>query len=97
MEQILKIAATLNLPVENNYIRLFHGTSKGNQTKIIKQRKFKGFPWFAPDIETAQKFSRQAGGVPVVMEVWVNIESLYYNGYFTTKNPIKLVESNKYS
>lgn len=96
-EQILKVVSDLGLQIENNFVKLFHGTSKKNQTSILKSKKFKGYPWFAPDAKTAMNYALATGGRPVIMEVWVCIDVLYYNGYFTVARPIKQIAStNQY-
>lgn len=47
-------------------IMVYHGTSRKNLDNILKTQSFKGHPWFSLDIETATKFSKQAGKDPVV-------------------------------
>jgi len=67
-------------------IWVWHGTSAENVQGIESQGSFKGYPFFALDEETAQRFARQAGGRSQLMRVEVDVNSILpTGGYLTTR------------
>jgi 8-oxo-dGTP pyrophosphatase MutT (NUDIX family)/GNAT superfamily N-acetyltransferase len=67
-------------------ITVYHGTSQRNRALILRQSRFKGFPFFALDEATARKFAGQAGGTPVVMALQVDPDALVpTGGYFSAR------------
>lgn len=65
-------------------ITVFHGTSKSNVRSIEKTKSFKGFPFFALDRATAERFARQAKGTPEVMELVVDPDIVVPTGGYLT-------------
>jgi hypothetical protein len=67
-------------------VLMYHGTSSKNAAGIEKSGKFKDFPFFAPDRATAEKFSRQAGKNPTVIEVRIEPGAILpTGGYFSAR------------
>lgn len=66
----------------NGNVRVYHGTSEKNLKGILKDKKFKGFPFFSPDKDIAQKFSKQAGGKSIVHEMEVHPSALTTTGNY---------------
>lgn len=64
----------------NNNVKIYHGTSQKNANSILKSGEFKGFPFFTPDKEAAQKWAKQAGKKPTVLELEVNKSALSPTG-----------------
>lgn len=71
----------------NGKIMLYHGTSKKNADEILRTGKFKGNPFFSPDKDIAEKFSRQVKGKQrVVLPIIVSPDAvLPTGGYLSTR------------
>ena len=70
----------------NGMVRVYHGTSEKNLKGILKDKKFKGYPFFSPHKETAHKFSKQAGGKSTVHEMEIHPSALVtVGGYLTAR------------
>ena len=65
-------------------LRVYHGTSEKNLKSILKSGKFKGYPFFALDEETATRFGKQAGGKLAVYEFVVDPEFVIPTGGYLT-------------
>ncbi|MCK4705882.1 MAG: hypothetical protein KAT90_10395, partial [Gammaproteobacteria bacterium] len=80
-------------------LKVFHGSSESNINKILKSGEFKGFPFFALDRETAEKFSRQAGGKSKVIELIVDPDIVVpTGGYLSARiEGLKLQEDGTWS
>jgi predicted GNAT family acetyltransferase len=69
---------------KDGMLRVFHGSSEKSIKKILNSGEFRGFPFFALDRETAEKFSKQAGGSPKVIEVIVDPDVIIPTGGYLT-------------
>lgn len=95
-KQILDYCEKNNIEVREldgeKYIHLYHGTNMSNYKKILKSGKFLSGTWFAGDLETAKQYGNMATskGESVVLTQYININSLYFNGYFIAKHDLKM-------
>lgn len=78
-----------NAIIDDEHVRLYHGTSESNAKKIVKSNTFKNFPWFSPDEEVAKKYSKMVGGNKAyVMTAIVKASSLIpSSGQLTARMP----------
>lgn len=79
----LKDIGKENLITSRNTIVLFHGTSTTNAENILKQKKFKGFPWFAVDREVAERYAKTKVSNPskiTVLELEIDPDSVLPSG-----------------
>ena len=91
LEQNLRICKDKNFDISNGkFISLYHGTNPANFKKILKSNKLKSGTWLAIDYETARRYGNMATkrGEPVVTLCVVNLEDLYYNGYWSTARDV---------
>lgn len=75
----------------NGNVKIYHGTSQKNADAIMKSGKFKGFPWFSPDKSVAEKFSKQAGKNPTILELEVDKSALVPTGGYLSARKEGLV------
>lgn len=68
------------------YLQLYHGTSKKNLMKIVKDRSLNPNTYFAADIDTAKRYAQMTWGTPVVDTMYVKADGLVFDGnYFYTR------------
>lgn len=71
---------------DDGTVVMYHGTSTANADAILASGAFLGFPFFSPDRAIAERFSRQAGKRPVVMEVRLAPDTVLPTcGYFSAR------------
>lgn len=71
---------------QDGTVVMYHGTSTANADAIQSSGTFLGFPFFSPDRAIAERFSRQAGKRPVVMEVRLSPDAILPTcGYFSAR------------
>jgi hypothetical protein len=80
----LKEAGNEEAILPNGMVKVYHGTSEKNLKGILKDKKFKGHPFFSHDKEIAEKYSKQAGKNPVVHEMQVHPSALTTTGNYLT-------------
>jgi tRNA nucleotidyltransferase/poly(A) polymerase len=93
-ESILKFIKDRNLYLmDGKYLELYHGTDPASYRKIEKSGKLKSGTWFGIDYETSRRYGlmRLHRGEPVVMKIYVDIDSLYISSeYFIAKHDLKM-------
>lgn len=67
-------------PNHDGSVTLYHGTSTKNAMAIQKSGKFKGFPFFSLDRETAERYAKTKPGRPIVMTLQVDPAALTPTG-----------------
>lgn len=71
---------------EDGTVSVFHGTSKKNAASIRATNRFEGYPFFAVDRETAERYSRQVGGPTEVLSLRVDPAVVIpTNGYMSAR------------
>ena len=80
----LKEAKSEESILQNGMVRVYHGTSEKNLKGILKDKKFKGHPFFSHNKEIAEKYSKQSGKNPVVHEMHVHPSALTTTGNYLT-------------
>lgn len=88
--------------IESNgktYVSLWHGTTPANHKKILKSGKLFGGTYLAKDQKTARRFGLVtiSKGEPVVMNVFVDLDNLFYDGnYFTLQRDANEISGGLY-
>lgn len=84
---------------DDGTVSVFHGTSKRNAAGIRASNRFDGYPFFAVDRETAERYSRQAGGPTEVLSLRVDPAVVIpTNGYMTARvSGLSLQEDGSWS
>lgn len=96
--ELLRVIKEKNIQlIDGKYMQLYHGTSPSNYKKILKTGRINAWSWFSDDYAISRRYALMATqrGEPVVMTVYINIDSIVATGdYFVCTKDVYMTKTN---